>query len=479
MDSAIIDATAFPAKPESTWRSLAEKALKGADFDAVLVSHTEEGIAYGPLHARRKNPGLLPRNNPSQPWRIVQRVDDPVTARAIAQIEEEAAGGATGLSLVFEGAPTAYGFGLKPDADTLSSVMAAVPLNRMHVRIDAHPRSRSSAEWMLAALQKRRVDPQALSINFGIDPAAIFGGTGYLRMTIESMKASMPQSLSGFFALNVPGVLLEADGRPYHNAGATISQELGAMLATAISHLKMFEEARQPLVYAVPLIGFALSVDQDLFQSIAKIRALRRLWAQAQAVCGIDPQQSPVHAETSMRMMAKLDPETNILRSTIAAFAAGAGGADTICVLPHTIAHGLPDPFARRVARNTQLILIDETHLDHVADPAAGSGGIRHLTEAFCEAAWTEFQRIEAEGGIFDSLLKGAFQARVAKAHEERTAAVKSGARHIVGTTLYPAKEERPVTVLENRRAAVAEVGVERCEPMPLRPFEAEIGEAA
>ncbi len=479
MDTGIISGADFPERSLSNWRAVAEKALKGAAFDAALVSHTDEGVAYGPMHERHRNAEALPRCNPSAPWRIVQRIDDTDTARAAEQVSDDIANGATGVSLVFEGAPTSYGFGLRPDGETLAAVLATVPMNKMHVRVDAHPRSRSSAEWMLATLQKRRVDPQSLSINFGIDPAAIFGGTGQLRMTIEAMKASMPQSLSGFFALNVPGVLLEADGRPYHNAGATAAQELGAMLATAVSHLRMFEQARQPLIHAVPLIGFALSVDQDLFQSIAKTRALRRLWSQAQAACGIDPQPSAVHAETSMRMMAKLDPETNILRTTIAAFAAGAGGADTICILPHTITHGLPDAFARRVARNTQLILIHETRLDHVADPAACRGGVEHLTEAFCDAAWSEFQRIETEGGIFESLLKGAFQARVADAHATRVASLKSGERQIVGTTLYPLKDERPVSVLETTRPQAANDGIERCEPMPLRAFEEFAGEAA
>jgi methylmalonyl-CoA mutase len=203
------------------------------------------------------------------------------------------------------------------------------------------------------------------------------------------------------------------------------------------------------------------------------------LWCEAQTACGIDAQPSPVHAETSMRMMARLDPETNILRSTIAAFAAGAGGADTICVLPHTIAHGLPDAFARRVARNTQLVLIHEAHLDHVADPAAGSGGIEHLTDRLCEAAWTEFQSIEAEGGIFDSLLKGNFQTRVADAHARRVAQLQHGERHIVGTTIYPAKEERPVSVLEKTARPSAVTGIEQCEAMPLRSIGAITDEAA
>ncbi len=470
MDADILEGAGFVENTAERWRALAERALKGAAFEDALVSRTDEGIAFGPVHRRRATDSApLARQDPLAPWRIVQRIDDVDTARAAAQALEDVEGGATGVCLVFEGAPTAYGYGLKANAETLLAVLERLPLERLHVRIDANPRSRSSAEWMLAALQKRKADAKSLNLNFGIDPAAIFGGTGRLRMSVEALKASMPQSLAGFFSLNVPGVLLEADSRPYHNAGATVSQELGAMISTAVTHLRMFAEARQPLVYAVPLIGFALSADQDFFASIAKIRALRLLWARAQKVSGVEPGHSHVHAETSLRMMTLKDPETNILRSTVATFAAGVGGADSVCVLPHTIAHGLPDAFARRVARNTQLIAIGEAHLDHVADPAAGSGAIEHLTEQYCEAGWAEFQAIEAEGGILDSLLKGAFQKRVEAAHRARIAELAKGRRQIVGTTLHPAADERPVSVLDAERKALPEEGSEKCDIMPVR----------
>ena len=380
MDVKVIREAGFADSSIEQWRAVAEKALRGASFNETLVSHTDDAIAYGPLYERREDARILARSDSASPWRIVQRVDDPDTARAAVQAADDVASGATGLCLVFEGAPTAYGYGIKSDPEQLTQILDKVPLDGLHIRIDANPHSRTTAEWMLAALVKRGADPRTLQINFGIDPAAIFGGTGRLRMSIDALKASMPQSLSGFFAFGIPGLLLEADSRPYHNAGASIAQELGAMMATATSHLRMFQEARQPLVHAAPLIGFALSVDQDQLQSIAKIRALRLLWARVQEACGAPPLAAQIHAETSMRMMTRLDAETNILRGTIAAFSAGVGGADTVCVLPHTLTHGLPDAFARRIARNTQLVLMDEAHLDHVADPAAGSGGRPILT---------------------------------------------------------------------------------------------------
>ncbi|MEP6059773.1 MAG: methylmalonyl-CoA mutase family protein, partial [Nitratireductor sp.] len=251
------------------------------------------------------------------------------------------------------------------------------------------------------------------------------------------------------------------------------------MLASAVSHLRMFEKARQPLVYAAPHVGFAVAADQDQFATIAKMRALRRLWQRAQEVCGIEPSPASIHAETSWRMMTARDPETNILRATIAVFAAAAGGADSISVLPHTLTHGLPDGFARRVARNTQLVLAQEAGIGFVADPSAGSGGIAHLTEALCEAAWAEFQQIEQEGGALKSLAAGAFQARVKTVATKRRAALREGRRTIVGTTLYPLDTERPVATLAAESRPAPTDGTTFCERLSPQRLDEQVGEDA
>ena len=458
----------FAASDRVAWRALAEKALAGADFDRALVSRSDDGIEYGPLYDRATpSPQPMGRADAASCWSVVQRIDDPDPARANAQALADIEQGATGLALIFEGAPNAFGYGLPATQEAVQRVLAEVPLHKVHLRIDLHPASRASVDWFVALVGQRRADPAKLSLSFGIDPAALFAATGRLRMSVEALKASMPQSLAHFFALGVPGVLLEADGRPYHNAGATEAQELGAMLAAAVSHLRMFEEARQPLLYAAPHIGFATSVDQDQFLSMAKLRALRRLWTRAQEACGIAPSPAMVHAETSWRMMSRKDPETNILRAAIATFAAATGGADTISVLPHTLTHGLPDDFARRVARNIQLVMAGESHIDFVADPAAGSGGIEALTEALCEKAWAEFQAIEAEGGLLASVGENRLQTRIAEARNMRAETYRAGKRAIVGTTLYPLKTERPVAILAAERRPVPQDGAVFCEALP------------
>ncbi|MER9895453.1 methylmalonyl-CoA mutase subunit beta [Mesorhizobium sp. M0119] len=460
----------LPNVDRQRWLALAEKALAGGSFEEKLVSHTDDAIRIEPLYERSVTAEPVVRANPESPWIVSQRIDDPDIGRASAQALEDVAQGATGLSLVFEGAPNAFGYGLPRTAEALEGVLDGVPLNRIQIRIDAHPWSRAVADWLVAFLTKRRSDPAKLNLSFGIDPAAIFAGTGRLRMSIEALQASMPQSLAHFFSMGVPGVLLEADGRVFHNAGATEAQELGTMLASAVSYLRLFEKARQPLVYAAPHIGFALSVDQDQFVSMAKVRALRRLWARVQEACSIPPSTASIHAETSFRMMTAADPETNILRTTIAAFAAAAGGADSIAILPHTIAHGLPAGFARRVARNAQLIMANESHIDHVADPACGSGAVEALTAELCAAAWQEFQQIEAEGGVLTSLEQGHIQKRVQAASTRRNAAYQAGERAMIGTTLHPPQTERPVETLAAERRPAFTEGVAVCEPLfPIR----------
>ncbi|PYE85313.1 methylmalonyl-CoA mutase family protein [Phyllobacterium leguminum] len=469
MDAGILKEALFPPADYDRWVKLAEKALKGLSFEEALTSQTDDGIVIEPLYERGKGAKPLPRAQPGRPWRIIQRADDPDPARANRQLIDDIENGADGVALVFEGAQNAFGYGLPVGPDIIDRLFDNVDLDGLHIRIDAGPNSRASVEWLADYLRARRIDPKRTTFSLGIDPAATLASTGRLRMSIEALKASMPQSLANFFATGLPGIVLEADGRPYHNAGATEAQELGAMLSVAAGHLRMFEEARQPLVHAAPHIGFSIAADQDQFVTIAKLRALRLLWARLQDVCQIPPSPAVIHVESSMRMMVARDAETNILRTTIAAFAAAIGGADTVSVLPHTITHGLPDALARRLARNTQLILARESNLGFVTDPSAGSGGVEALTEALCEAAWNAFQALEREGGILKSLVSGHFQAQITEAREKRAALYREGKRVIVGTTAHALREEYPLTVLDAERKALSGDGAVHCEPLVFR----------
>jgi methylmalonyl-CoA mutase len=402
------------------------------------------------------------------PWTVVQRVDDPDPARANKQARDDVANGATGLSLVFEGAPNAFGYGLPARQDALAAALAGIDFDRVHLRIDVHPSSRASADWLAALIASRRADPSRISLSFGIDPAAIFAGTGRLRMSVEALQASLPQSMAHFFAIGVPGVLLEADGRVFHNAGASAAQELGIMVASAVSHLRLFEEARQALVYAVPHIGFALAAEQDQVETTAKVLALRKLWTEVQRRSLLVPTRVKIHAETSYRMLAGNGGEVNRIRTAFAAAAAGAAGADSVSVLPDTVARGLGGALPRRQALEAHLVAVHETGAERVRSAGRPSVELGDIVDMLCEAAWSEFRRIEAEGGALRSIAAGRVQARIAEARTELAAQYGSGTRRLAsgGRGSRDAASE----LIDAPRQSPADDGVISCERLdPVR----------
>jgi methylmalonyl-CoA mutase len=197
-----------------------------------------------------------------------------------------------------------------------------------------------------------------------------------------------------------------------------------------------------------------MAADADQLLTIAKFRALRKLWARVEEACGVKPKPAYVSAETAWRMMTRRDPWVNMLRVTIGAFAAGLGGANAVSVLPFTAALGLPDRFARRIARNTQLLLLEESNLAKVSDPAAGSGGIEDLTEKLCRAAWTLFQEIEKAGGAPVALEAGLIQNKVAAVRTGREKAAAHRKDALTGTSDFPHLAETPVEVLDVKPVA-------------------------
>lgn len=253
----------------------------------------------------------------------------------------------------------------------------------------------------------------------------------------------MAASVGALHGRGPTALLMRADGRPYHEAGASEAQELAAVLATGVAYLRGWEDLG--LEAARDAISFTLVADADQFLTIAKSRALRRLWARVEQACGLEPKPIRLHAETAWRMLTRSDPHTNILRNTIAAASAILGGADSLTVLPHTRALGLPDAFARRIARNTSLVLLDEANLGRVADTSAGAGAFEALTETLCKEAWQLFQDLERDGGFVQALQSGTWQTRIAAVRATRRAALASGEATIVGVTRFePSDEDRP-----------------------------------
>ncbi|MBC8129016.1 MAG: methylmalonyl-CoA mutase [Rhizobiaceae bacterium] len=467
-----LDGTEFETRSEADWRGLAEQALGGAPFES-LVSETDDGIAYGPIHARVSPAVPILRSEPATPWRIVQRVDDPDPVRANLQALADLEGGANALALVFEGAPSAGGFGLPLTKRAILSALDGVMLEMVHVRIEPHPDLDTAVMLLRQAVVARRgVGFDRLSVDQAIDPIGCFAATGrFPGRDDQSLRYRLEDLLKPWFDEGLGGTLVEADGRVYHEAGASEAQELGAVLSTALYYLRAFSGSGHDLHALILPIAFTLVADQKQFLATAKVRALRLLWSRLLAECEVNDARHAIriHVETSRRMMTAKDPHTNIVRTTIAAFAAATGGADSLSVLPFTAANGLPEAKARRLARNVQAILQDESGLSRVADPAAGSGGIEALTEAIAEAAWDEFRRIEAEGGIAESLQKGALQARIGATRAARQARFDDRSEAAIGVTHYPMETEREIAVLVPAAEGAATIADgSDCEP--LRP---------
>lgn len=432
-----MQATGFESKTLERWQGAVEKALKGAPFES-LVSTSDEGIPLQPLYAPVDSSPIAMRGG-GTPWVVAQRVDHPNAQAAQAQAMAELEGGASGLVLVAQGAPASLGFGFSPSA--ISDILSDVLVDAVRLTFEPSP-SRARDALALAAYLDGRSTPNAqISVDFGLDAASLFAASGGLRGDAASTRAAQTRHFDELNAHGFGGTIYRADGRVVHNAGGTDADELAFILASLVFAMKSGDDPA--LSAQKTMLGVA--VDADQFAGIAKLRALRLLHAKLMEASGIAPFAPHIHAETSMRMLTRLDAHVNMLRSTTAVFAAAVGGADAITAIPFSQPLGYPDPFARRTARNTQLVLMEESHLHEVGDPAAGSGLYEAYTQALCEKAWESFQAIECAGGIIEALVSGHIQSKVSVARQARRAEYESGERHMTGTTIFQLETEYPV----------------------------------
>ena len=440
-DQPISFADVFPPATEAQWRARVDGVLKGAPFER-LQGRSYDGIAISPLYARMLDERPRAVKASGAGWARLARVDNPDPVAANRQALEDLENGATGLHLVFAGSVGAYGFGLPADRAALDAVLEGVALEvGLPIEIELGPQAQDSALHLAELLAKAGAHPA--TVTFGHDPLgqmALQGGaaTDWAAMTSSSVA----------FAKAVGGRAFVADGRLAHGAGASEAQELAFVTACALAYLRALEGAGVALEAARAMIGFRLSADADEILGVAKLRALRRLWARVEEACGLTPAPIHIHAETSFRMMSRRDPWVNILRATVACFSAGLGGADAVSVLPFTQSLGLPDDFARRIARNAQSVLLEEANLGRVSDPAAGSGAFEALTDALCEKAWALVQETERAGGLYGALASGAFQSKIEATRIERARAIARRKDPITGTSEFPNVAEAPVEVL-------------------------------
>jgi methylmalonyl-CoA mutase len=471
-------AAEFPAATREQWRRLVADVLKGAPFDKRLVAKTYDGLTIEPLYGRGAQARPIASRAPAAPWSVMQRVDHPDPAAANAEALHDLENGASGLSVIFAGAIGAYGYGLPASEAAIARALEGIHLDAgIALDVDLGPHMQDAGRLLAALVKRRGIAPAATHIRFGFDPigAAAVGGASVLPWS--GLVPIFNAAISDLAAQGFRGPFSAVDGRAIHNAGGSEAQELAYALAVAVEYLRALEAGGIGLDAARGMIYFRLAADVDQFLTIAKFRALRMLWARVEEACELAPAPPVVTAETAWRMMTKRDPYVNMLRATIAVVAAGLGGADAITVLPFTIALGLPERFARRIARNTQLVLLEESNLARVTDPAAGAGGVENMTEQLCRAAWTQFQEIERAGGAWAALEQGMMQKKVAAVRAERQVAVARRKDAFTGTSDFPDLAEAPVSVLDVSPVAPSSPSTLAFEPLPrirlAEPFEA------
>lgn len=460
------------------WRKLVDGVLKGAPFEK-LISKTADGLKIDPIYRRAQGAAPVIGRAPAAPWQIVQRIDHPDARLANAQALHDLENGATGLTLVFAASIGAHGFGLEPTAEVVEKVLDGVYLDAgVGIELQVAPQSRMAAIHVAELVKRRGIDPAACDIRFGLDPLGNATSWGRSPFTWAEIAPALSGAVRGLAAMGFKGRFAVADGRVIHNAGGSEVQELAFVLASGIAYLRAIEASGVPLEQAQGMVYARLAADADEFLTLSKFRALRLLWARIEQACGLAPKPLFIAADTAWRMLTQRDPYVNMLRATMAVFSAGLGGANAITVLPHTLALGLPDPFARRAARNTQLVLLEESNLAKVSDPAAGSGGIETLTKQLCEAAWALFQEIEKAGGMFASLEQNLLQRKVLATRAAREAAIAKRRDVLTGASEFPNLHEADATVLEARPVLLPPYGegkitFDKLAPMRLAaPFE-------
>ncbi|MGL5816876.1 MAG: methylmalonyl-CoA mutase family protein [Phycicoccus sp.] len=431
-----------PTPTHEEWQRLAasvvnrgrpgDAPLDGPAAEAALRTALEGGLRVDPLYSRDDRPLGIPgqapftrglgRRDPLRPWDVRQRHDDPDTARSRAAVLDDLENGGTSVWL------HAGSDGV--DARDLGEVLADVHLDLAPVVLSSYTDQVVAAR----ALVEHVGDREAAGIHLGVDPlgaAFRLGTTPELDAVAQAV--ALTSGRGGWRALAV-------DTRVLHEAGATEVDALAAGVATGVAYLRRLERDGTDPAAAFGQVEWRVTATVDQFLTSAALRALRRVWARVGEACGVPaPARGALtHAVTGLRMTTREDPFVNVLRATVATVGAVVGSADAVTVLPFDTAAGLPEPFSRRLARNTQLVLADEAHLGRVADPGGGSWYLESLTDQVAGAVWARFQAIERAGGVVRALTSGLLHEWVDTATTARGLAVATRERPLVGTSVFP-----------------------------------------
>ncbi|PZR35743.1 methylmalonyl-CoA mutase family protein [Caulobacter segnis] len=454
--------------------ALVEKTLKGQSFDDALTTATPDGVTIQPLYTAQDGVAVardLRIRDAERPWDLRVRAAHPDPARTAKDLLADLENGAASVLLQLD--PTGQNGIAVGSADDLAKALSGVLLDLAPVALDAGFLGPKAADW-LGALAKAA--PNA-PLAFHLDPLTAFMQAGVSPGPIESHIFNAATVATRLAATYAKASLFLATGRATHEAGGSNVEELAAMTAAALAYAKALTRSGLSTEEAFSRIVLGVSLDGEYFTGVAKLRAAKAMWARLTEACGVSvPDQ--IEARSSRRMLAKADAWTNLLRLTSAGFAGAVGGANAIVLDAFTDAIGLPTAFARRQARNTQLVLMEESNLGRVADPAGGAWYLDSLTDQLARAAWNGFQAIEAAGGIIKALESGFIASGVAKTRAAQEAAFADKTRKILGVTVFPNADDKPPEVETPDPAAFAVTGPDvrlpgpdsKCQPLtPIR----------
>jgi methylmalonyl-CoA mutase len=461
----------FPAATAEQWQRLALAALRrsGAATDGttpeqvedLLATATYSGLRVSALHT--PDTASLPETGlPGQPpylrgaraagsvvsgWDIRQRYAEPEPKAVREAVLGDLENGTTSLWL-------AVGDDALP-AGALADALDGVHLDLAAVVLDAGDAFVPAARAWFDLLAARDTEPGRATGGFGADPLGWTARTGDAAGLGGALRDAA--ALAGRCADEAPGLrALTVDATVYHDAGGSEAEELGCAVAAGVAYLRALTGAGLPVRTALSQIEFRYAATVDQFATIAKLRAARRLWSRVAELCdAADSGGQRQHAVTSAAMMTARDPWVNLLRTTIASFAAGVGGADAVTVLPFDQRLGLPDGFSRRLARNTQILLVEEAHVARVLDPAGGSWYVERYTEQLAQAAWEWFTEIERAGGLAAALGSGLVAGRLAEVWAKRADDLAHRRSPITGVSEFPNLTEQ----LPHRRPAPEPAG--------------------
>jgi methylmalonyl-CoA mutase len=460
----------FPATPHKEWLAAVENQLKGRPFDKALVKKTYEGIDIQPMyfkhdldHAPQAEslPGFAPFARGGRAsghrflaWRIAQEITEPTPDQFSAALAHDLRRGQNAINIRFDRATMA---GQDPDAAKPEDVGAgglslattrdwATVLNPIDtvldypIQVETGPAALAVCALLAAHLTDRRLPLSQLKGCVAFDPVECLLLNGCLHVSLEKSYDEMA-CLTRWAGQHAPQLkTIAVHGDPYANAGGNAVQEIAFAAAAGITYIREMQIRGLTVDDVCRRIQFHFSIGPDFFMEIAKFRAARMVWQAITAAFGADArsQKMFIHAATLRYNKTKIDPWVNMLRAATETFAGIAGACDSLHVGPFDEVIRKPDAFSRRIARNVQIILKEESHLDKVADPAGGSWYVERITLELAQNAWALIQDLEKAGGLPAALKAGLPQERVAAVAARRAAAVATRKDRIVGTNVYP-----------------------------------------